>query len=229
VSDALIYVHITAGTAAILAGFTALFARKGESLHRASGNAFFVSMLVMCTSAFFVAVERAQTINIYASLLTLYFIGTSWTAATRRDGESGRFEAIALVAAIAIATSASLVAGGVSKQWAPLFYGVGGLAALAAFLDVTVIARGGLKGAQRIARHLWRMTFAMFVATGSFFFGQSKFIPAEVKEIYLNAVPPVLVLVLLAYWVVRVLLTRWYRADAVAASGVEEAAFAKAD
>lgn len=208
--EALLYVHITAGTAAILAGFTALFARKGEALHRSAGSAFFVAMLVMCTSAFVVAVERAQAINIFASTFTLYLLATAWAAATRRDGESGRFEIVALAASVAIAGTALAVAGGASKGLAMFLYVIAGLAGLAGLLDVSVIARGGLKGAQRIARHLWRMTFAMFVATGSFFFGQSKFIPAELKEVYLNAVPPVLVLILLAYWLSRVLFTRWY-------------------
>jgi uncharacterized membrane protein len=48
VSDALVYLHITAGTFSILAGFVALSARKGERLHRAAGNVFFTAMLIMC-------------------------------------------------------------------------------------------------------------------------------------------------------------------------------------
>lgn len=226
-SEALLYLHITAGTFSILAGFVALSARKGERLHRAAGNVFFTAMLIMCSSAFVVAVLRGQTINIYASLVTLYFIGTSWTAATRRDNEVGRFESVALVAAVLIAASAAFVATGASKTLAIFLNIIAGLAAMSAVFDVSVIARGGVAGAQRIARHLWRMTFAMFVATASFFFGQAKFIPPEVKAVYLNAVPPVLVLVLLVYWLVRVLFTRWYRTDANGSSPAQQTAFAK--
>jgi hypothetical protein len=226
-SEALLYLHITAGTFSILAGFAALFSRKGESVHRIAGSVFFVAMLVMCSSAFVVATLRGQTINIYASLTTLYFLGTSWMTVTRPDRSVGRFESAALVGAVLIAASAVIVAGGSSRTLAVFLYIIAGLVALAAVFDVSLIARGGVMGAQRIARHLWRMTFAMFVATGSFFLGQAKFIPPEVKAVYLNAVPPVLVLVLLAYWLVRVLLTRWYQAPGDARQPIERAAFAE--
>src|SRR5688572_14274691 len=47
------------------------------------------------------------------------------------------------------------------------------------------------QGSRRVARHLWRMCFALFVATGSFFLGQMKFIPEPVR-----IVPLLLVLAL---------------------------------
>ncbi len=36
-----------------------------------------------------------------------------------------------------------------------------------------MLARGGVLGAKRIARHLWRMCFGLFIAAGSFFLGPS--------------------------------------------------------
>jgi hypothetical protein len=44
---------------------------------------------------------------------------------------------------------------------------------LAAAGDLRMLVRGGLFGAKRIARHLWRMCFGLFIASGSFFFGPS--------------------------------------------------------
>jgi hypothetical protein len=38
--------------------------------------------------------------------------------------------------------------------------------------DLRFVLRGQLSPSQRIARHLWRMCFAFFIATGSFFLGQ---------------------------------------------------------
>lgn len=211
--DALVYLHITAGAFALATGALALFARKGEGVHRIAGSIFFSSMVVMCASAFVVAVAREQTINIYASTFTLYLIATSWVAARRRDGESGTFEQVALVAAAVIAGSGVVVAGGSSKTLAMFLYIFATVAGLAALLDVSVILRKGVSGAQRIARHLWRMTFAMFVATGSFFLGQSKFIPAAVRDAQLHFIPVILVVALLVYWLIRVLFTRWYKND----------------
>jgi hypothetical protein len=70
---------------------------------------------------------------------------------------------------------------------------------------------GGLAGAQRIARHLWRMCFSLFVASGSFFLGQAKVFPKPIRILPLLAIPALLPLVLLLYWLVRVLFTKWYR------------------
>jgi hypothetical protein len=87
----------------------------------------------------------------------------------------------------------------------------GGVALLAALGDVRMIWADGLQGAQRIARHLWRMCFSLFIASGSFFLGQAKVIPKPIRIVPLLAVPAMLPLVLLFYWLVRVRFTKWYR------------------
>ena len=81
---------------------------------------------------------------------------------------------------------------------------------LAAAGDVRSVLVDGRRGAHRIARHLWRMCFAMFVATGSFFLGQAKVFPKPIRIIPLLAVPVVLVLLTMFYWMVRVSFTKWY-------------------
>ena len=70
---------------------------------------------------------------------------------------------------------------------------------------------GGLQGAQRIARHLWRMCFSLFIASGSFFLGQAKVIPKPIRIFPVLALLALLPLVLLLYWLVRVRFTKWYR------------------
>jgi hypothetical protein len=40
---------------------------------------------------------------------------------------------------------------------------------LAASGDVHMLMLGGVLGTKRIARHLWRMCFGLFIAAGSFF------------------------------------------------------------
>ena len=44
-------------------------------------------------------------------------------------------------------------------------------------------ARRSCPAAQRIARHLWRMCFAFFIATGSFFLGQQDILPKAVQRL----------------------------------------------
>jgi hypothetical protein len=76
----------------------------------------------------------------------------------------------------------------------PLAIEPGIVAAFAASGDVRMIVRAGASGAQRLPRHRWRMSAALFVAAGSFFLGQPQFFPPAVRSSGLRAVPTLLVL-----------------------------------
>jgi ATP adenylyltransferase/5',5'''-P-1,P-4-tetraphosphate phosphorylase II len=78
------------------------------------------------------------------------------------------------------------------------------IALLAGAGDLRMIRAGGIRGARRIARHLWRMCFGLFIATGSFFLGQQRFIPEPIRIPGLLMVLAVLPLVALLYWLWRV-------------------------
>lgn len=87
---------------------------------------------------------------------------------------------------------------------AAVFFVFGGVAVLAAALDVRMIARGGVRGPSRLARHLWRMCMACFIAVMSFFAGQPQFFPEAVRKSGVLPIPGLVVLALLAFWLVRV-------------------------
>jgi hypothetical protein len=56
----------------------------------------------------------------------------------------------------------------------------------------------------RISRHLWRMCFAFFIATGSFFLGQQDVLPEAVRGspiLFVLAFAPI---ALMLFWFVRV-------------------------
>ena len=57
------------------------------------------------------------------------------------------------------------------------------VALLAGAGDVRMIRSRGLQGAARLARHLWRMSFALFIGAFSFFLGQAKVIPKPVRVV----------------------------------------------
>ena len=57
---------------------------------------------------------------------------------------------------------------------------------------------------ERLARHLWRMSFGLFIASGSFFLGQMKFIPKQIRVVPVLIVLAISPLVLLLYWMWRV-------------------------
>jgi hypothetical protein len=87
---------------------------------------------------------------------------------------------------------------------AGMIFFLGTVCLLAAIGDIRMILEGGLRGTRRLARHLWRMCFGLFVATGSFFIGQAKFIPAPIRVMPLLFILGIAPLVILLYWMWRV-------------------------
>jgi hypothetical protein len=87
----------------------------------------------------------------------------------------------------------------------------GAISLLCAALDVRLLRAGQILGAQRLVRHLWRMCFAMLIATGSFFAGQMQVFPAMLQKSAVFGIPvllfPVLLVILTTlYWLGRTLL-----------------------
>lgn len=221
-------IHIAGGLVAIVAGPLSLLAPKGRWLHRRAGTAFFYSMLVMAGAALVASVFKGHKVNLAASALTLYLVVTAWSIVKARAGTVTLVERWAPFAAAAIALGALSV--GILTAAAPglihegdanaptgfvIFMVFAAIGALAAGADLWTLRRGGLSGAARISRHLWRMCLGLFVALGSF----SAQAPLLAKRLELPAPPglatfgPALaVLVLMAFWLVQVRLSRRPRA-----------------
>ncbi|MCG8435156.1 MAG: DUF2306 domain-containing protein [Gammaproteobacteria bacterium] len=215
----ILFFHVTAGIIALFAGAGALTFRKGSKRHRQSGNVFFVSMLVMAASGAYIALIKFTMVSVTAGLATFYLVATAWLTVRRKADETGRLEWVALIAALAIFTFAMLVGAGqisgdttVEKgipQGMGFFFAV--VIGFAALMDMRLLYRGGLRGAQRLIRHLWRMCFGMYTATSSFFLGQPQLFPDYILEIHLNAIPVVIVVFLLFFWLIRVAFSKRYK------------------
>jgi hypothetical protein len=67
-----------------------------------------------------------------------------------------------------------------------------------------MILRGGISGSARIARHLWRMSAALTIASGSFFLGQQRIMPAYMRGSPWLFVPVFAPLLLMVFWLIRV-------------------------
>jgi ATP adenylyltransferase/5',5'''-P-1,P-4-tetraphosphate phosphorylase II len=96
------------------------------------------------------------------------------------------------------------------------------VALLASIGDLRMMRSGPLQGASRLARHLWRMCFALFIAALSFFIGQAKVIPAPYRNRGLLALPVLAVLVTMLYWLWRVRRKRALRSTAAVSAPHEE-------
>jgi predicted membrane protein DUF2306 len=203
----LMWIHIAAGILALPAGTIAVAARKGGRLHALAGNWFFGSMLVLgITASILEPFREPDPGSPMAGLFVLYFVATSWVAARRRDGTTGRFEIIAC--AVAFMTAALMIwAAFAGTSTTPVgrgpVFAIAALCLLAGMLDLNAILRGKLTAKQRVARHLWRMCIAFFIATGSFFLGQQDVLPAAVRGspiLFVLAFAPFGVM---AFWLVR--------------------------
>ncbi len=212
-------VHISAGTLAVLFGAVALLSRKGARVHRLAGNVFFVSMLIMSACGAYVAFVMPWMISVLVGVFAFYLVATSWVTIKRKDRRIGGFEYGALAIAVALGITGAVT--GLEalnsdtglKDGLPAFPYLffGGLALLAAAGDLRVILRRGIAGRQRIARHLWRMCFAYFIAAGSLFTGPgAAAFPEAIRQTGVLEAPEPIIIVLMLFWLGRVLFTNWH-------------------
>jgi hypothetical protein len=175
----ILMVHICGGTMGLVSGAAALSFRKGSRWHALAGKVFVASMLTMAIGATFLAIQKHQSGNIIGGLFTFYLILTAWWTARQPDGGPSKLGWLVLLIPLAvgvlnwIAGIEKFSSSGPPKDGVPagmnLF--LGSVMLLAAAGDVRMLVRGGVAGTGRIARHLWRMCFGLFIATGSFFLG----------------------------------------------------------
>jgi len=88
------------------------------------------------------------------------------------------------------------------------------VATLAAIGDARLLLRGGLRGAQRIGRHLWRMCFALFIASAAIFVARPQLFPALLSKTHVLLVLGIFPLALMVFWLARVLFTNAFRGTA---------------
>jgi hypothetical protein len=225
--NVLMWLHIAGGSLALAAGTLAVGARKGGRLHARAGTLFAASMLVLGATGSILAVVNEDPDTPLGGLLTCYFVATSWVAARRRDGTTGRFEIAACAMALAGAAAIVLHAltGGTTPAGPGPLFAFAGLCLVAGLFDLRAILRRKLTEAQRIARHLWRMCFAFFIATGSFFLGQQDVLPGAVRGspiLFLLAFAPFAIML---FWLVRLRLAKRFR-DGIGPPRAEAAAHA---
>lgn len=211
------YIHIITGTIAVLSGAVALFAKKGGPLHRKSGKLFYGTMVPMAVSGAIMGLFIPDVLTVIAGLFTGYLITTAWIAVTRKTKRPGWPEFSGLIFVSVIAVSSLLLGLEALQSEARALYGYPpepyffftGLAFLAAGLDIHLCARRGLPSKHMVARHLWRMCFAYFIAAGSLFTGPGAVaFPKAIQETGILSLPEPIILLLMVYWLVRTLFVK---------------------
>jgi len=217
----LLPIHIAAGGLAIVLGAVPLIVRKGGTVHRRSGRLFVYAMLVMGGTASIMAVRSNGLAdgNVIAAFLTAYFVGTALTTVRPPSPWTRRINSSALTLALGLAVAA--IAGGanavnstrVSPGGVPfrtigiMSFVLATVLLLAAIGDIRMMRFGLPRDGQRLARHLWRMCFALFIAAGSFFSIRqrvAKILPQPLTTGPMRALPILLLFGAMFYWLWRV-------------------------
>ena len=218
--DLLLPIHIAAGGLAMVLGAVALIVKKGGTIHRRSGLLFVYAMLVMGFSASILAMrDDTSNGNLVAGLMTAYFVGTALTTVRPVSPWTRRINAAALVLVVGLALL-SIVGGvkainnpGLSPGGVPfrtigvMSFVLATVMTLAAAGDVRILRSGMPRGGPRLARHLWRMCFALFIAAGSFFSIRervAKILPEPFTTGQMRALPILLLFGAMFYWLWRV-------------------------
>jgi len=200
--------HILAGILALLFGYVALYATKGATLHRRSGMFFVYAMVTLSLSGALIDALKTWTIsvNVVAGLMTFYFVTTALLTVRRRAQDSLWIDRAAVlfvltVSVLAFTAGIELLRRGRPETIPSFIFGIVGL--LAGAGDIRMMRARGIQGPRRIARHLWRMCFAMWVAAASFFWGPPNRVPEVIRIPALQAVAVLLPIAVMLYWLWR--------------------------
>jgi hypothetical protein len=145
------------------------------------------------------------------ALLTAYLVITALTTVRPPSGGSRSldFGLMLVASAVALALFAFGVQAFASSRGslngvpAVAFFIFGSVALLSSLGDLLMVRSGGVhavRGTPRLVRHLWRMCVALLIATFSF----PRIIPKPIRIIPVVAIPPLVVLAALLYWLWRV-------------------------
>jgi hypothetical protein len=217
--------HILTGTLGCLSGFVAISLRKGSRQHALAGSVFVVSMLCLAGSGTYLAIVKSQPGNILGGTLTFYLVATSWRTVRRRYAATSIFDWSAFL--IILTVAAAIVTFAIEAATSPtgLKYGypvgpyifLGSVALIASIGDLRLLLRGGISGTQRIARHLWRMCFAFFIAAASIFLARAHVFPALLRKTGVLYLLSFLPLILMIFWLIRIRFPRAYEKQALPA------------
>jgi uncharacterized membrane protein len=222
----ILLLHIASGTLGMLSGFVAVFLRKGSRRHALAGKVFVITMLILSSSGTYLAIKKQQPGNVLGGALTFYLVATAWLTARRKETGTLRKEtgsrffdggALLLVSAIAatemtLGVEAAMSPTGMKYDYPPWPYFIFGFVALLATIgDIRMLVRGGISGTQRLARHLWRMCFALFIAAASIFLARQQIFPAILQKTGVLIFLSVLPLLLMIFWLFRVRFANAYQ------------------
>jgi len=204
-------IHVAGGCVALLAGAIAILLKKGSKNHRQSGFWFVCAMLVMALPGGVVSYLAGRPLDVMSSVLAVYMVVTGWLAFRQVPGWG--YIAMLCGAALCIAGYLSVelydLVAGVRATDAPAGAGYlfATIIAFALWGDIRRLRQGDsttqtqfLSKRKLTIRHLWRLNFGLFMATGSFFGARPQLFPDWMQAYGLLILLSVAPLLVMAYW-----------------------------
>ena len=210
----ILLLHILGGLTGVFSGFATLVLRKGSTPHRNIGRLFVVSMLVMGFSgAYRATFVHLQPINAVAGLFVAYLVASSALTVRQPTARIDRWEFLVMLIGVATAVGSLYLAHRAAQETlsnadgsATGFVVFSVLLTLGVAGDISVLLRGGVTGAQRLIRHLWRACFALFMAASSLFLATpSRILPRSIADTPVRWVLPLAITAMFLYWLIRTL------------------------
>lgn len=212
--DSLGSIHFWIGCFALVCGAAAFSARKGGRVHRSAGTGFMAAMILLGLSGLWLSLAREILFTVFLSLIALHAVITGWAAARPRAGlaravtlGSGAASGLIALGAVTGGVIAAAAPGGALNGLQPAaFHTLAAVSAVLSVFDWRYALAPAPSRARRLTRHLGRMGFSLFLATGIFFFGNSHVLPEALRRPALLAAP---VLAVVAATLIHAALTRF--------------------
>ncbi|MGL4609784.1 MAG: hypothetical protein ACRCYY_08885 [Trueperaceae bacterium] len=198
----LLAIHITAGTLGLIAAFLATFNKAFNLTHRwhvYTGSAFVIAMAIIFVTATAMSLIKLNIFLLLVGIFSFYLAFSGWRYARNRKGTPTGLDwttAITMLVISAVMVSFALylfLTGSGGSIVIAVFGLIGGQLA---FFDYRSLRRGGLKGKERIVRHLTMMLGGSIAALTAFTVVNINMQPAFIPWL----APTVLITPVIALW-----------------------------
>lgn len=210
-------IHFGAGLLALSSGVVAIAVAKGGPSHRRAGMLFVIGMIILGVFAAGIAMYERNYGSAFGGTFTAYLVFTAFTTIRPLAGRHAQTINVALMLvgsglALLQLTFGAMVLNDPTRAPdgvpVPMILFMGTVTLLAVVGDWRLLRAGSITGTRRLARHLWRMCFGLFIASGSFFLGQMRFLPEPLRILPLLLALAISPLIVLIYWMWRVRLRK---------------------
>lgn len=203
--------HFWIGCVAIAAGFTAFAARKGKTAHPCTGAVFVAAMALLTASGLWLSLAREILFTVFLSAIAFHAVASGWAAAAmeKKIGRVWTKTSPIFSGAIVLGASyggmrAAAAPGGMLNDLPPAaFFTVAGVGFFILTCDIIFALARNPSEQRRLTRHLWRMGFSFFLATGIFFFGNNHVLPETLRKPALLSAPVIAVVLWTAFYAFR--------------------------